>query len=883
MSGEAALLWALARDAGLDGFRSSPTELAAAYAAGCKGSEPLACDVQSGEVSRDAAGRLDLTRLASRAAQWCQQNDDVSCLVEGMLLMRQPFVGYRTDRSLEDQRRARTAFAAACEGGLARGCTELGMTYLQETWSYASPAWAEVWFRKACDAGEPEACRQLGTLLGPQKAPERKALLEKAAGLGNVEAAADLARLADDRAALAAACDAGSSAACRATGRSGVACEKGDPDACLTQTLERAIADKRDRAELTESLESMCSSLERACREAEYLRDGSPVIASEPGHYASPGIIPRYLADLKDQLRLCHIRALKVDPEAHGVLDVWLRVALMGEVVGVYTPNPFDQGLAECADRVVRTLKLKPPLEGPLTAHVLLPFDAATQVTVREVDNSPEGGSLVLFADELNARGKEFDRCIVANEDPRFIREGVFRATLNRTGMLSGLEWTSADFEPEAKDCLTKVVEPPFRYPPMIPKRFEATLRFLEEFQVPTWKIIVEPPPPLVPDKLRLLALVPAGADVEGVAATAPADAAARVTAVHARLAELVAGFTRGGLVVETDVRQLPAKLTGPTLDVVSEELTKLRYEAFDVPDDVWSTLPVGRYDGVVLWVPIPEGRVAPVGTTTNATLRGAPFSALPLPTSADRSPRVETLLHAVWSQYAVRAEGRLGVFLHPADMVLEAEGMSYDNEFWTLDPYRKPTTSGYRMGNQTGDVMPFYTYLFRKQLHPAMRADLARLDRVDVVGQDDLALLSTPMREGGARNVEVLTDGRRSLNPPTGKAVFQDGSWLAADRPDDDLGWWGVSWASPVEVRRVVARFGEEPKGPATVSKVVLEGRTPEGWVTMSKEVTLSQAELTVVLPAVRALDAVRFRVLAKAGAQTPTCTELEVYATAK
>lgn len=878
-----ALLWALSSDMGLDGFRSPVEKVAPVYATACKAGQPLACEVSTGAVPRDANGRLDPHVLGARVDEWCRQSDAVACLVRSMLLVRRPFTGYRTEAPEEDQRSARTGFSAACEAGLARGCTELGMAWLHETWSYPSDPLAKQAFRKACDAKEPEACRQLGLLLGPKEATERKVLLERARDLGNVEAASDLARLADDEAGLRAACDSGSTSACTAANLPEKACAQGNPDACLTSLLRRAIAEKSDRVVLTETLESMCGASDRACREAEFLRDGSPVLATEPGHYASPGLVPRYLLDAKDALRICHVRALKANPDAHGLLDVWMRIGITGQVLGVHIPNPFDAGLADCADRTLMAMKLKAPLEGPMLAHFPLPFEATTRLDVRRLDPDPTGGSLELMTEELQARGEAFDVCIVKNDDPRFIREGTFRATVLRTGVLSNLTWPSADFEEETRLCLEEALAPPVKAAPLIATPFEAQMHFLEEYQVPTWKIVPEPLPPLTPDRLRLLALVPAGSDVEGTAASAPPDAAARIEQVHARLAELVAGFTKGGLRVETDVRTLPATVSGATLDVEDEELTRLRFEAFDLPDTVWSTLPVGRYDGIVLWVPIPKDRTAAIGTTTNATLRGAPFSALPLPSAPDRSPRVETLLHAVWSQYAARAQGELGVYLPSPDQALEAEGKSYDNEFWTLDPYRKPTTSGLRMGNQTGDAMPYYSYLFRKVLHPAMRADLARIERADVAAPDDLALLSTVLREGGARNAEVLTDGRRSLNPPEGKAVFQDGSWLAADRSEDDLGWWGVSWPSPIEVRRIRVRLGDGPAGPPTVKKIQFEGRSPEGWVPLNA-VSPSQADVTLTLPATRSFDGVRVRVLERLdGDVSPTCFELEVYASPK
>ncbi len=883
MTGAAALVWALAQDLGLDGFRPPQGVLAAEYATACRGGLALACEVSTGAVPRGPKGPLDVPALAGRAAEWCAQRDDVACLVEAMLRVRDPFTGYGTDTTPEDQRAARTAFVEACDRGLARGCTELGMTYLRETWSYRSEVLAEVSFRRACDAGEPEGCRQLGLALGPKNAAERRTWLEKAASLGNVEAAADLARLADDPSALADACVRGSSAACRAAGTPAKACASGDPDACLTGMLESAAAAATPPAELTETLTSLCATLDRACREAEFLRDGSPIVSSEPGLYASPGLVERYLVDLKGQLRLCHVRALKVNPEAHGVLDLWMRIAADGRVVGVHVPNPFDPGLADCTDRALRTLKLKPPLLGPMLSHVLLPFEATTRVDLEQLDNDPEGGSLTLLADEVQARGDALDACIVANDDPRFIREGAFRATVDRTGNLQNFEWVSADFEDETRQCLEAALRAPYRAAPLIPKRFEATLRFLEEFQVPTWKIVIEPLPPVTPDHFRLLALVPAQAEIEGVTVPTLPDAVQRVERIHARAAELVAGFTRGGLVLDTTVRAVPASIAGATLDVEDEELTRLRFEAFDVPDDVWSRLPVGEYDGIVLWLPTPPGKVAEVGTTTNGTLRGASFSALPMPSDRDRSPRVETLLHGLWTQYAVRAEGQLAVELPSADQRLVAEGQTFDNEFWTLDPYRTAPVSGTALGDrQTGDAMPFYQYLFRKVLHPAMRADLARFDRVEVVEPDDLALLASPMREGGARNVEVLTDGRRSLDPPAGKPVFQDGAWLSPDRPADDAGFWGVSWASPVEVRRIRMRVGDGPEGAPTVRTVAIEGRVGEQWVGLST-LTLTRADVVLTLPATRALDAIRVRVLERLPDVTPTCQELEVYASAK
>lgn len=878
MTPSAALLWTLSRDLGLDGFRPAPATLTADYAAGCKAGLPLACEVSNGAVPRDARAQLDEVTLRGRAREWCAQQDDLSCLVEAMLLVRDPFTGYGTDTPPEDQRTARIAFANACDRGLARGCTELGMAYLRETWSYPSEAWARASFARACEAGEPEGCRQLGALRGAKDAAGRKEAWERAAALGNVEARADLARVADDPVAAAEACALGSSAACRAVGEPGKACDAGDPDACLTQLLQRAAAAGTPPAELSDTLASLCPTLDRACREAEFLRDGSPVIASEPGLYASPGLVERYLVDVKEQLRTCHVRALRVNPDAHGVLDVWIRIGAKGDVLGVHTPNAFDQGIADCADRVIRATRLKPPLLGTLLSHVRLPFDATTRVVVEERDNDPTGGSLALMRDEMQARGEAFDACVIQHDDPRYVREGAFEATIDRSGAISGLTWTSADFEPETKACLEAVVSAPFRSAPLVPKRFSTTLRFLEEYQVPTWKILLEPLPPPVPDRFRLLALVPAEASIEGRTVAAPGDAAARVEQVHAAAAELISGFTRGGLQLETKVRTIPARIEGPTLDVEDDDLTRLRFEAFDVPDAIWGTLPVGEYDGIVLWVPTPAGAVVDVGTTTHATLRGATFSALPLPSDRERAPRVETLLHGVWSQYAARAEGQLGVDLPSADQPLESEGQTFDPEFWTLDPYRPPTVSGMRVGDQTGDATPFYSYLFRKLLHPAMRADLARLDRADVPAPDDLALLAAPLREGGARNVEVITDGRRAMNPPEGESSFADASWLAIDRPDDDLGWWGVSWASPVEVRSVRLRLGESADGPATVRRIAVEGRAGGAWTAIAT-VEPATADVVVTLPAARAFDAVRARVLARVPDVKPALHELEVY----
>ncbi len=881
MTPEATLLWALSRDLGLDGFRVGAPTLAADYTAACKASLPMACEISAGAVPRNAKGVLELAAVKSRASEWCDQDDRVACLLDGMLRVRDPFSGYRTDTSPEDERTARTAFATACDAGLARGCTELGMAYLEETWSYRSEVMAKVVFQKACEAGEPEGCHQYGRMFGPTEAAERRTWLQKAVSMGNVQAAAELARLADDPAATAAACEQGSSSACTAAGFPERACATGNPDACLTELLQRAVDSGTDRVQLTETMRSLCPTLDRACREAEFLRDGSPVVASEPGLYASPGLVERYIVDYKDQLRLCHVRALKVNPDANGVLDVWLRIAESGQVVGAHIPNPFDQGLADCADRVLRSAKMRSPLLGTMLAHVLLPFDATTTIEVQENENSPEGGSLALLQEEMQRRGDALDRCVITHDDPRYVQEGEFVATAQRDGGLAKIEWPSADFEPETRACIDQVFAAPFRAAPLIPSRISVKLHFLDEAQIPTWKIVLEPLPPVEPDHFRLLALVPASATIEGVAVASLPDAEARIQQVHAKAAALVSGFTRGGLVVDTDVRIIPDALEGPSLDVEDDELTRLRFEAFDVPDTVWSRLPVGRYDGIVLWVPVPSGRTADIGTTTNATLRGASFSALPMPGEKGRSPRVETLLHGLWMQYATRVHGQLGTLLHSADQRLEAEGQVFDNEFWTLDPYRPPTTSGLRLGNQTGDVLPFYGYLFSKVLHPAMRADLARLDRRDAVDPDDLALLSIPLREGGARNVEVLTDGRRALDPPEGKPVFQDGSWISADRAEDP-GWWGVEWPSAVEVRRIRVRLGDVAEGPPSVKSVAFEGREGDNWISLST-VTLGRADVTLTLPATRSLSAVRVRVLERAEGLTPTCTELEVYATAK
>ena len=106
MTGAAALLWTLSRDLGLDGFRPPAATLAADYAGACRAGLPLACEISTGAVPRDARGTLQSAALAARAHEWCAQSDDVSCLVEAMLLVRDPFVGYGTDTPPEDQRAA---------------------------------------------------------------------------------------------------------------------------------------------------------------------------------------------------------------------------------------------------------------------------------------------------------------------------------------------------------------------------------------------------------------------------------------------------------------------------------------------------------------------------------------------------------------------------------------------------------------------------------------------------------------------------------------------------------------------------------------------------------------------------------------------------------
>ena len=62
--------------------------------------------------------------------------------------------------------RARTLYQRACDGGAARGCTNLGVLYERGLGVTRDVAQARTLYQRACGAGDTDACADLQKLGG---------------------------------------------------------------------------------------------------------------------------------------------------------------------------------------------------------------------------------------------------------------------------------------------------------------------------------------------------------------------------------------------------------------------------------------------------------------------------------------------------------------------------------------------------------------------------------------------------------------------------------------------------------------------------------------------------------------------------------------------
>lgn len=212
--------------------------------------------------------------------------------------------------------------------------------------------------------------------------------------------------------------------------------------------------------------------------------------------------------------------------------------------------------------------------------------------------------------------------------------------------------------------------------------------------------------------------------------------------------------------------------------------------------------------------------------------------------------------MHELYHQLEARTDHLLGVELpsnHALLTTVEGEVLS-------------PRTY---VREGTGEA--FYDEVLGRRIHPEVWRDIVRRATEDLVERGDVALKAEPIRKGGARNADVLTDGHRSLGD------FHDTSTLDASRPSDDAGWWGLRFAEEVPVARIVARLASGPDAEPTVKRVALEGLNGTAWEPLV-EVDVTGPTVDVTLEP-ETWDGVRVRVLERLSDREPACAEIEVY----
>ncbi|MCB9685214.1 MAG: sel1 repeat family protein [Alphaproteobacteria bacterium] len=871
MTPSALLLWALGGDAGLDGYRPTTEAVTDALKQACEGGATLACEPDA----LRAGGHYDPTHPPKAT---CSPATPVGCVLVGWAGSRD--AGGETIADTVDPARARAAreaFRTACDAGVARGCTELGRTYLDGFASYTSDAMARSLLSSACEAGEAQACRLLGTRLGDDRG------LSRAIELGHPAALADraLGREERDPAEIEQACEQGAASACDALDRVERACELGLEDACVTSLLTTARAEERDPADVATLLDARCATSARACREAAFLRDGSPIIPRDGGSYPTDREIDRWIYDLNEPLRQCLLGGLKRDPKAERWLDIAFRIGADGHIAATWTPETeVDPELTACVRGVFREARFRAPTPGTLgdptmTVVRRIPLFVSARVDVHSDDDGPTvGADVTSVTSQLTALGDELDSCVVDHDDPRYVDGGELQAFVNGKGLLKRFSWLSMDVEPDARSCLEDVLERPLPEPPARSLYITAALRFLQRADGPPEIVIPEPFPPLDPPvELRTLAIVVEKSDIDGLEGAVGPESLASVKALHEELDQRVRAMTHGSLGLHTDVASWPEVLRagGVTREVevldpeeeIEEEVPRLRLDAYEMPDELGTLLGEGHWDLIFLWVPITleDGRAIHGTTWPSETLRGATFSVIGFPsggTVAGRatSPAWEVALHELYHQLEARADHLLGVEL-PSNHALLT---TVDGEVLSPRTYVR---------EGTGEA--FYEEVLGRRIHPEVWRDLTLRAAEDVVEPGDLALRAEPIRKGGARNADVLTDGLRSLGD------FHDTSTLDLSRPSDDAGWWGLRFQAEVPVARVVARLASGPYDEPTVKRVAIEGLNSTAWEPLA-EVDVKGPTVDVTLDP-ETWDGVRVRVLERVPDREPACAEIEVY----
>jgi hypothetical protein len=244
-------------------------------------------------------------------------------------------------------------------------------------------------------------------------------------------------------------------------------------------------------------------------------------------------------------------------------------------------------------------------------------------------------------------------------------------------------------------------------------------------------------------------------------------------------------------------------------------------------------------------------------------------------------------LLHAVYGQLRDRVRAELGATLPSPESAMLHGVDVLDPAWWLVDRGFGSRESGLRpvhvdaarlvgstgrdvVGRRLGDPLPFYAAMFGGVVHPAMLADLARLDAADRPDPANRALTGRAL-QSDAVHTEVLTDGRRGLRrmaapAPVDRAVVSSGS----AEP-----WFGIAWDAPAALTSLRARIGEGG-GEPTASVVAWDVRVGEVWREVGRAVPTG-ADLTLELGAPQAADAVRLRVVAFRDDQPAECLELE------
>jgi TPR repeat protein len=859
---------------GRDGVRAGLGDLRARLQASCAVGEATACALDGVDLRDRAEVRKAVEPLCAEGA-----GIPAACLSAAWTVLDpSPTGAFRVPP--DSWRRKFVAWVqAACDGGLARACTELGYAWDLGLVRYPNGRKARALWTSACERQEHRGCTAAELSGSPADAEGTDADVTGVL-LRDGEA---------DAAALERACLAGSSLACAryaaqvsalpetALVSTREACDEDDTAACALLARLGLVAGRVEIDEALARLDAACPSFPEACEEASFLRQGAPPVAGYPDPPPDPKDVKRGLFDLGPALHQCLLAAVQRDPGAQGWVDAVLRLDLDGRVVGVHMPAPLDDLHRVCLVDVLRTTRIRPGGPNPARVTVTLPAFHGVVVKVAPLTSAGDGvREAAQVSRDAAAWSEPLDRCAAEGGAVSADFEILVELVAHRDGRLTDVELVDGIDEPEVERCIVDwLAARRMAERPAMQTRLQVQIRLFQPRQeadqpddAPDFALDIGDAagPPVV---VKMLVLSAERARVGRARGRLTAGSIRSIEAAHREMADAVERMTHGRIRIEVTARTLHGRID---IEAANEADGLARYQI--LPDDLplwaWTLLQPGEFDSIMLWGPIPLGYPRPaLGVTYGGvTLAGATLSSGAIPSRQELRantgvPAWELPLHEWWHQ----VEGRARNWLQ-----LETAWPPQNHDPLKVGARRLDPRTWLDETNDT--AIAWYEHVLGS-MPRAFWADVwARGERI---ARDDanLALQAIPMGEG-----IVFADGLADT-------VLSFGRYrVPATEEGASLPWFGLLWSQERTVGRIVIHIGG--RNGRSWSDAVLGYRTHEDdeWVPIRAEVTRDGDRWTFTFAPVQ-LHSIGVRPVGEgprgpqSGDQGPLiCREIEVYA---